>query len=99
MTALENDAVAAFDALRDDPELTGDGLVRLRELAGFVRQVRAREGEILAAAAQVAAEFGDLAGQFTATTKTKVSATTGMTGPPHRPGMSRRPCVLLLAAA
>ncbi|MEV4705457.1 major capsid protein [Actinoplanes sp. NPDC049316] len=63
LTALENDAVAAFDALRDDPELTGDGLARLRELAGFVRQVRAREGEIMAAAAQVAAELDDLAGQ------------------------------------
>ncbi|ROP33475.1 major capsid protein [Couchioplanes caeruleus] len=63
LTALENDAVAAFDTLRDDPELTGDGLVRLRELAEFVRQVRAREGEIMAAAAQVAAELDDLAGQ------------------------------------
>lgn len=63
LTALESDAVAAFDGLRDDPDLTGDGLTQLRELAGFVRQVRSRQSEIMTAAQQVAAELDDLAGQ------------------------------------
>ncbi|MFI5493607.1 major capsid protein [Actinoplanes sp. NPDC051859] len=63
LTALESDAVAAFDRMRDDPDLTSDGLVQLRELASFVRQIRARGDEIMAAAAQVAAELEDLAGQ------------------------------------
>lgn len=63
LNALEGDAVTAFDALHDDPDLTSEGLARLRALARFVRQVRTRQGEILEAAAQVAAELDDLAGQ------------------------------------
>ncbi|MDG4796940.1 major capsid protein [Micromonospora sp. WMMD1082] len=57
---LEAEAVAAFDALRDDPELNAAGLVRLRELATFVASVRAQQEQIEQHAAAVASELDDL---------------------------------------
>lgn len=60
LSQLEADAVAAFDALRDDPNLDAAGLARLRELAAFVRQVRDQQAAIEQAAAQVVAELDDL---------------------------------------
>lgn len=57
---LESDAVVAFDALRDDPELNSEGLARLRQLAAFVKQVRGEQERIEQAAAQVVAELDDL---------------------------------------
>lgn len=60
LSQLETDAVAAFDALRDDPNLDAAGLARLRELAAFVRQVRDQQAAIEQAAAQVVAELDDL---------------------------------------
>ncbi|WP_233600846.1 MULTISPECIES: major capsid protein [Micromonospora] len=60
LTELENQAVAAFDALRDDPALDADGLARLRELATFVQSVRAEQARIEQAAEQVASELDDL---------------------------------------
>jgi hypothetical protein len=60
LTQLEGDAVAAFDVLRDDPDLTADVLTRLRELATFVRSVRAHREQIEQAAVAVASELDDL---------------------------------------
>ncbi|WDZ84024.1 major capsid protein [Micromonospora cathayae] len=60
MTELENQAVAAFDALRDDPALDADGLARLRELAAFVQSMRTEQARIEQAAEQVASELDDL---------------------------------------
>ncbi|WP_435586200.1 major capsid protein [Micromonospora aurantiaca (nom. illeg.)] len=60
LTELENQAVAAFDALRDDPALDADGLARLRELAAFVQSVRTEQARIEQAAEQVASELDDL---------------------------------------
>ncbi|SCL70451.1 hypothetical protein GA0070606_5403 [Micromonospora citrea] len=60
LTELENQSVAAFDALRDDPSLDADGLARLRELAAFVQSVRTEQARIEQAAEQVAAELDDL---------------------------------------
>jgi hypothetical protein len=61
LTQLEQDAVEAFDSLRDDPELSSEGLVQLRGLATFVQEVRAERGRIEHAAAQVVAELDGLA--------------------------------------
>jgi hypothetical protein len=63
LAQLEADAVEAFDALRDGPTLNSDGLARLRQLATFVRDVRARQTQIEQAAAAVEAELDELAGQ------------------------------------
>ncbi|MFI7430721.1 major capsid protein [Micromonospora sp. NPDC049836] len=60
LTELENQAVAAFDALRDDTALDADGLARLRELAAFVQSVRTEQARIEQAAEQVASELDDL---------------------------------------
>lgn len=60
LTELESQAVAAFDALRDDPALDADGLARLRELAAFVQSVRTEQARIEQAAEQVASELDDL---------------------------------------
>lgn len=60
LTELENQAVAAFDALRDDTALDADGLARLRELATFVQSVRTEQARIEQAAEQVASELDDL---------------------------------------
>ncbi|MFU8849432.1 major capsid protein [Micromonospora sp. SL1-18] len=60
LTEMENQAVAAFDALRDDAALDADGLARLRELAAFVQSVRAEQARIEQAAEQVASELDDL---------------------------------------
>ncbi|MFG1660698.1 major capsid protein [Micromonospora chersina] len=60
LTELENQAVGAFDALRDDPALDADGLARLRELAAFVQSVRTEQARIEQAAEQVASELDDL---------------------------------------
>ncbi|SCG15515.1 hypothetical protein GA0070610_1749 [Micromonospora echinofusca] len=57
---LETQAVAAFDALRDDPALDAAGLTRLRELATFVQSVRTQQTQIEQAALQVASELDDL---------------------------------------
>lgn len=60
LSDLETAAVAAFDALRDDPALDAAGLARLRELATFVQSVRAQQAQIEQAALQVASELNDL---------------------------------------
>ncbi|MFI7283115.1 major capsid protein [Micromonospora chersina] len=60
LTELQSQAVAAFDALRDDPALDADGLARLRELAAFVQLVRTEQARIEQAAEQVASELDDL---------------------------------------
>ncbi|MFF0467595.1 major capsid protein [Micromonospora zamorensis] len=57
---LETQAVAAFDALRDDPALDAAGLARLRDLATFVQSVRTQQQQIEQAALQVASELDDL---------------------------------------
>ncbi|WFE47607.1 major capsid protein [Verrucosispora sp. WMMD1129] len=57
---LETDAVAAFDALRDAPDLDAAGLAQLRELATFVSSVRAQQEQIEQDAAAVASELNDL---------------------------------------
>ena len=61
LARLETDAVEAFDELRDAPELTAEGLARLRALAAFVRRVRAAQSELEQAAQAVAAELDELA--------------------------------------
>ncbi|WP_346775867.1 major capsid protein [Micromonospora sp. HNM0581] len=57
---LETNAVAAFDALRDAPDLDASGLAQLRELATFVTSVRAQQEQIEQDAAAVASELDDL---------------------------------------
>lgn len=60
LSQLETQAVAAFDALRDDPALDDDGLARLRELAMFVQSVRSQQDQIEQATLGVASELDNL---------------------------------------
>ncbi|TDB80935.1 major capsid protein [Micromonospora sp. KC721] len=60
LNQLENQAVEAFDLLRDDPDLDGAGLAWLRELATFVTSVRAQQQQIKQDAAAVASELDEL---------------------------------------
>ncbi len=57
---LETQAVAAFDTLRDDPDLDAASLARLREIAALVTTVRTEQASIQQAAEQVASELDDL---------------------------------------